>query len=881
MIGLKPLIFIAFLFAFAKAYAIPQQSELSSSTEAEVIYKKLDSFLAAVSSESLIAFDEYLSKTDVNTNDGKLAKVIALSNLGFYEQSFGQLHTAIQHYSEAWNIYNANKLQGFDILESCLKPLGNLYTQTNALDEAQNTIEQYILLAQESKNKKVVAGGIANLSVVYNSQSKYARAIQILKNGLSLYPENADLWMNLATSLYGNGNSKEAFNAVNKSLELKPEQPNGYKLLSQIYFNNGRFQEAIKATNKNITLLKTDRKASPRNLAKSFLLLAEIQLVQATDGVVNLDLSPAHAAIEQSFAMLIPDWKRSQQIPEVTQLYGENTLMDALDLKAEVYFTSNEIEKGLHALELASQVNDLLDEEITAQQSKLTLRSSVKKRTERYLINLFEVYKETQSDSLFEKALRVIEKAKNTVVYDAYSESKKLQREENDTLAIKLRQLKTRQASLNSQLILERSNFSENSTGYVELLETYHDLTYKLKMTREKWALKYLHLQSNTKINLNSLQEKTARKEEVFLSYFIGQSQSYSVSVDGNTFRFNQIIGTQNEQNTFKEAIKKYVSFFNDASRINANPQEYAAVAHELYNLLKIPQNKRIIISPDSVLNFVPFAALTTLPSETMNYKKMPFLLFESEVSYTLSGKSYLETDQPMPKNPSALGVFPVFEGTGLELKYSLQEADGLSSQFDTELLLREEAVGETAFAKANNHNILHFSTHATGGTFSTQASIKFYDDEISVTNFYGETFLPELVVLSACETGIGTLAAGEGAQSLARGFQYAGARNILFSLWRVNDKTTAQLMTYYYKNLVQINSRNLSLHNAQINFLNNDKIPNAQKSPYYWAPFIYYGTTEKAIQSNKWMWVVAVIFIVFLAFLIFKNGFTTRVSSR
>ena len=58
------------------------------------------------------------------------------------------------------------------------------------------------------------------------------------------------------------------------------------------------------------------------------------------------------------------------------------------------------------------------------------------------------------------------------------------------------------------------------------------------------------------------------------------------------------------------------------------------------------------------------------------------------------------------------------------------------------------------------------------------------------------------LVVLSACETGIGKLYKSEGAMSIARGFQFAGAQNLLFSLCKVNDYTTSVFMDLFYKNI-------------------------------------------------------------------------------
>ena len=112
-------------------------------------------------------------------------------------------------------------------------------------------------------------------------------------------------------------------------------------------------------------------------------------------------------------------------------------------------------------------------------------------------------------------------------------------------------------------------------------------------------------------------------------------------------------------------------------------------------------------------------------------------------------------------------------------------------------------------------------------------------------TELYNLNINPDLVVLSACETGIGTWYKGEGSMSVARGFQFAGAQNLLFSLWKVNDYTTSVLMGKFYKNVKNGDSYFDANHNAKLSFLSDFTIPSAKKSPYYWSAFVYYGTME------------------------------------
>jgi CHAT domain-containing protein len=105
---------------------------------------------------------------------------------------------------------------------------------------------------------------------------------------------------------------------------------------------------------------------------------------------------------------------------------------------------------------------------------------------------------------------------------------------------------------------------------------------------------------------------------------------------------------------------------------------------------------------------------------------------------------------------------------------------------------------------------------------------------EASGLNLWGT----KLVVLSACDTGLGEVRTGEGVYGLRRSFAIAGAESLVMSLWPVSDFVTRELMTGYYKNLKQGIGRGESLRQVQIEML---KRP-ATHHPFYWASFIESG---------------------------------------
>jgi CHAT domain-containing protein len=91
-----------------------------------------------------------------------------------------------------------------------------------------------------------------------------------------------------------------------------------------------------------------------------------------------------------------------------------------------------------------------------------------------------------------------------------------------------------------------------------------------------------------------------------------------------------------------------------------------------------------------------------------------------------------------------------------------------------------------------------------------------------------------DLVVLSACETGLGDNLVGQGVIGLQRAFMIAGAKSVVMSLWTVSDEKTQKLMTLFYSNWVNKNmSKNEALHQAKI------EMKRLYPQPYYWAGFV------------------------------------------
>jgi CHAT domain-containing protein len=122
------------------------------------------------------------------------------------------------------------------------------------------------------------------------------------------------------------------------------------------------------------------------------------------------------------------------------------------------------------------------------------------------------------------------------------------------------------------------------------------------------------------------------------------------------------------------------------------------------------------------------------------------------------------------------------------------------------------------------------FNPRSSGGEDGVLTAL-----EASQLNLFGT----QLVVLSACETGLGDIANGEGVYGLRRAFAIAGAETQLMSLWQVDDFGTQSLMARYYENLTAGMGRSEALRQVQLEMIRAD---DTYSHPYYWAAFILAG---------------------------------------
>lgn len=253
---------------------------------------------------------------------------------------------------------------------------------------------------------------------------------------------------------------------------------------------------------------------------------------------------------------------------------------------------------------------------------------------------------------------------------------------------------------------------------------------------------------------------------------------------------------------------------------------------------------------------------------EQKNSPRLPLVAFGDPVYGT-------ETSDRLENSTAQVGLLTNITTRGLNLsrlKFSGEEVKRIASIWGVPLnsddinLRNRASVERVHELDLSKYRILHFATHALANdeiNYATQPALI-----LSQAGVQGKApgFLQfndilqlkldaDLVVLSACDTGLGKLREGEGIVGLTRAFFYAGAASIVSSLWKVEDQSTSLLMEGFYRRLKQGQSKSEALRQAKLELLQskvNLKASGTRESlasPFYWAPFVLIGDWEPMSQ--------------------------------
>ena len=787
----------------------------------------------------------------------------------------GNYDKAIDYNNKALEII----LMQFDSSHSyagmCYNNLGNCWFHAGDIEKARNYLMKglQIRINQFGQNHSLVADSYLNIGNVLNEENEFEQSIEYLNKALKLHidqlganhPIVAIDFMNIGGTFFEVDDWNQAIVFFEKSLQIRLDQLNtfhphialSYLNLGKVEYETKDYQKAINYLYKALGILNKNEL-----LKNDFSEISD--LVCLKDVFKSLEACYLNLSHEQI------KYQDSLQAHYKKMLFLEEYIQkEYTNLAARQSYLSKSkpvFEGAITNLKLRNKKEELPQTFTLSEKTKSRLLTEAIRKE--YNINYSDL-----PESLIGK-----EHDMNADI--SYYEKKKFQakyetKPSNDSLATIYK---------NKVFDLKRKRD--------QLLETLK------KNYPNYWNLKY-----NFEVAGVKEVQKNLKKDQALVEYFIGDSSLFIFIVTVNDFDIEEV-KLNFPLIDWVDEMRNGIFAYNDPHKLlpqsitDSLDEQYATRAYSLFKKLLlpikeyIPDETQLIIVPDGVLNYLAFDALLTQPMEQPHgYRTPHYLLKTHQISYAYSATLWLEMySKKIDPKKCALALSPSFpkrSGALAELeenkssirdslyhlKHSLDEVAAVENIWNAEVLSDKAANLQYFLKKAADYRILHLSTHGKAhdrlGDYCFLAFTKTVDsleNLLYTRDLYNMQLNAEMVVLSACETGLGELQKGEGLLSLARGFAYAGTKSIISTLWSVNEMSTKEIMEVFYTNLKKGMQKDEALRHAKLTYLKKGTKP----QPYYWAAFTAVGDMNPIQQEPpKWYYIGALVLFGIILILI------------
>lgn len=850
--------------------------------------------------------NEALPKAGEQTVIGKLYAYIGIA----YE-AVGKYDSALLSYEKALTIFHKNDDE-ISFAATIYTNVGNIYTRRLDYDKAIGYLHKALKIYQKQESYSRVSGVHSDLGIAYHFQRDYQKSAEhytlaIETPGVAEV-QKASLMVNMAEAFREQGKPAKGIAACIKALSIfngltyKPYDKiaAAYATLGTIVAETGKWKEAIPVFEKALVAVKTAFGEQHREVAKIYCSLGDLYLKNEyfDEALVTYQL-----ALKATISTFAPT--NVAQNPSIYPFIPEPWIMTALGQKAKAYHQKYKVSKDTGDLQNALKCYDLsleqakmLQQSYRTEASKLNLVDFVRDNYENALEATKTLIEVTDNQELIPSAFIWLERSKSAVLLESMREFEARQFAEIPDSVLHL---------VNEvQVKIEFFKAKWRQTQQKATRQALSDSIFAFERKRDDFLKKieedfpqYQNFKQDADLaELNDVQTHLLDTHQALISYFMGKDALFTLLINkGKSTLFKSKIDTHFRQRIihFRDSIAS-PNFTADAEKYYTT---FTQNAHYFYQQLLAPvladlplSTNQLTIIPDNELWYIPFEALLTEPAkEVVDYRlgNLEYVLEKYSVSYAYSAtlwKHNMQENKGIRAHKTWMAYAPFTTDQANE--HQLRDcADNVllplgCSQSEVanirDIVHGKTREGGTASKKefyknAHSYRVLHLATHACiEDEAPMENKIYFADDYLATYELYNMRLNAELAVLSACNTGSGKLASGEGVMSLSRGFAYAGCPSMLMSLWSVDDCATADIMVAFYRFLEAGLSKPMALQSAKLDYL--QKAGKAAAHPFYWAAFVNLGNTEALHFPNwreRWQnWISAFIAVgIFISTLI------------
>ena len=752
----------------------------------------------------------------------RMGEAVALNSSATAYEDLNEPHVALDKYHEALAIYERLGHSEFEAITRYY--LGRVHRTLGENQNALNYFQQCLAQGQRSGHPRLTTYALTAISALRNDEGKGDEALQGLRKVLRLY----------------------------RAMKDRRGQANALTEMGRIYEATSKTQTALEYYRQ---ALPFTRAAGDRNAEAATLYL----IARAERNLGNLE--PALKEIEESSKVI--ELLRTQIVNP--------------DLRAS-YFASAQKHSALH-IDLLMKMDKLHPEKQLAELA-------------------FEINDSARARALLEIISESSARIRHDIDPALLAQERALQEQLTARASYHMRALNADEK--------DESDIAERELR--ELTTTYQELQTQIR----RQSPRYVNLISPEPSKLEKIQSDLGDPNTLLLAYALGDERSYVWAVTSNSFEGFELPARDKIEALAHAAtanlIARQTLAENGASdfveRAAAGDRDYWRDAVTLSDMVLGPvahliPGKRLLVIPEGKLQYVPFDALP-IPGEGADRppeERVP-LVTRNEI-VILPSVSLLTAIRATKQNYTsgklvAVLADPVFERSDSRVNAAAKTAT-ISAAFsairdsiapgtnDIPRLLatRQEAEeimavtpsGEgfvatdfnagraiTTTGALGQYRIVHFATHGVINTQHPELSGiilsmvdrngQSEDGFLQLHDIYNlDLSQTQLVVLSACRTALGKEVKGEGLMGLTRGFMYAGSKSVIASLWKVDDRATAELMKHFYHAIFDEGlPPSAALRKAKETMWRQPR----WRAPYYWAAFVLQGEYQDKIVVKR-----------------------------
>ncbi len=788
---------------------------------------------------------------------------ITLNNIGNIYQELSIYDKALQYYTQSLEI--RKELGDIRLLANNYSNIGHVQRELGNYDQALVSYQKSLELGREAQTPNLTLTTLNNIGVLYKTLGEYEKALDyyqqsyVISEEISEPRSMATTSKNLGKLLWEMGNIEEAEDHYRKALKLRRKIANPYDIASSLNtmtdlaLENGKYDQALQYARQIEAI--GDSTDSYDILQDAERYYGKIHRQQGNN-------APALEYFKKEYAY-------SQYLPPAKQL-------GPLQRLAEQYHKMN----SDSAIVYGEKAIDIIEEHRSNAGASSELKSG-------YLGRHTDFYTQVASWILtysqdLSRAYTLVEQAKARSLSDELAQaSQNIDQQLPEDIRIERNKRRNRIDSLYSSLERTANDKKRNQIQKKIREAELNYSAYENKLHTQYPELK--SLQSPEPITLNRAQALTDRQTAV-LEYAVAGDQLIIFLISKDMVRAEQSsLSSDNEP--LHEKLTSWVADFKGAILANAARAELRNQSNTLYNALLKPFEdeltgfSNLIIVPDGALAYLPFEAISQGDQyliENFNIKYVPSL-----TSLTLLQK----TNAPNRQDLLAIAGSQFSDNNNRNrsirksslsaLPSTSMEVDSIASQFQRSTTLKNGEISEQKFKEMlqnNSYRYLHLATHGiidenypsrSGLALSTEGELSASSQEdgmLRSSEIFGLNIECDMVVLSACNTGLGKVVKGEGMLGMQRAFFYAGASTVVVSLWNVYDRSTASFMNEFYKSLnnhtteeswtdsilrwigwdqsLPFGEKALAMREAKLQMIKHPLF----NHPVYWAPFVVVG---------------------------------------